>query len=134
MPRAAVYALVSFAGALAGAALLLGIGKAAGWLDSGTKTVVITTQAPPQEQTAVQPQPPPLPSSFNPETIYKKRSPGVVTIFSTFPTGAQGQGSGFVVSPKGYVLTNAHVITTAPDQPVERATRHLCRVLERRPG
>ena len=46
----------------------------------GTKTVVITTQAPPQEQTAVQPQPPPLPSSFNPETIYKKRSPGVVTI------------------------------------------------------
>ena len=123
MPRAAVYALVSFAGALAGAALLLGIGKAAGWLDSGTKTVVITTQAPPQEQTAVQPQPPPLPSSFNPETIYKKRSPGVVTIFSTFPTGAQGQGSGFVVSPKGYVLTNAHVITTAPDQPVERATR-----------
>ena len=84
----------------------------------------ITTQAPPQEQTAVQPQPPPLPSSFNPETIYKKRSPGVVTIFSTFPTGAQGQGSGFVVSPKGYVLTNAHVITTAPDQPVERATRN----------
>ncbi len=123
MPRAAVYALVSFAGALAGAALLLGVGKAAGWLDSSTKTVVITTQAPPQEQTAVQPQPPPLPSSFNAETIYKKRSPGVVTIFSTFPTGAQGQGSGFVVSPKGYVLTNAHVITTAPNQPVERATR-----------
>jgi len=123
VPRAAVYALVSFAGALAGAALLLGIGKAAGWLDSGTKTVVITTQGPSQEQTAVQPQPPPLPSSFNPETIYKQRSPGVVTIFSTFPTGAQGQGSGFVVSPKGYVLTNAHVITTAPDQPVERAAR-----------
>ena len=46
-----------------------------------------------------------------------------MTIFSTFPTGDQGQGSGFVVSREGYVLTNAHVITTAPDQPVERANR-----------
>ena len=122
MPRAAVYAALSFLGALAGAALLLGIGKATGWLDSSTKTVVITTQPPPEEQTAVQPQPPPLPASFHPAAIYKKRSPGVVTIFSTFPTGSQGQGSGFVVSPKGYVLTNAHVITTAPDQPIEPAS------------
>jgi S1-C subfamily serine protease len=122
VPRAAVYAALSFLGALAGAALLLGIGKATGWLDSSTKTVVITTQPPPEEQTAVQPQPPPLPASFHPAAIYKKRSPGVVTIFSTFPTGSQGQGSGFVVSTKGYVLTNAHVITTAPDQPIERAS------------
>ena len=118
-----MYAAVSLAGAVAGAALVLGIGKAAGWVGSGTKTVVVNTQAAPEVQTAVQPQPPPLPSSFDPEAIYAKRSAGVVTIFSTFPTGEQGQGSGFVVSSKGYVLTNAHVITTAPSQPVERATR-----------
>jgi S1-C subfamily serine protease len=118
-----VYALVSFAGAVAGAALVLGVGKAAGWLDSQTKTVVVNTQPAPEEQTAVQPQPPPLPSSFSPQAIYATRSAGVVTVFSTFPAGDQGQGSGFVVSRQGYILTNAHVITTAPDQPVERATR-----------
>jgi S1-C subfamily serine protease len=117
-----VYALISLASAVAGAALVLGIGKAAGWIDTEAKTVVINTQPAPDEQTAVQPQPPPLPTSFDPKTIYAKRSPGVVTVFSSFPTGEQGQGSGFVVSAKGYVLTNAHVITTAPGQPVEPAT------------
>jgi S1-C subfamily serine protease len=36
----------------------------------------------------------------------------VVTIIAAF--GSQGaQGSGFVVSPKGYILTSSHVITTA---------------------
>jgi S1-C subfamily serine protease len=123
MSRGAVVALISLASAIVGAALVLGIGKATGWIDSNTKTVVINTQSVPEEQTAAQPQPPPLPTSFDPRTIYAKRSPGVVTVFSSFPTGEQGQGSGFVVSRHGYVLTNAHVITTAPEQPVERATR-----------
>jgi len=118
-----VYAAVSFVAAVLGAAIALGVGAATGWLDSGTKTVVIDTGSSSEEQTAIQPQPPPLPASFDPQTIYAKRSPGVVTIFSTFPSGEQGQGSGFVVSRAGYILTNAHVITTAPDQPVERATR-----------
>ena len=123
MPRALLYAIASLAGAIAGAGLVLGIGKAAGWIDPSTKTVVVTTQPAAEEQTAVQPQPPPLPASFDPQAIYARRSPGVVTVFSTFPSGEQGQGSGFVVSRKGFILTNAHVITTAPDQPVERAAR-----------
>jgi 2-alkenal reductase len=123
VPRAVAYAVVSLVSAVAGAALVLGVGKATGWIDSSTKTVVVDTRPAPEEQTAVQPQPAPLPASFNPEAIYAKRSAGVVTIFSTFPTGEEGQGSGFVVSSQGYVLTNAHVITTAPEQPVERATR-----------
>jgi 2-alkenal reductase len=123
VPRPAAYAAVSLVSAVAGAALVLGIGKAAGWIDSSTRTVVVTQPSAPEEQTAIQPQPAPLPRSFNPQAIYAKRSAGVVTIFSTFPTGEEGQGSGFVVSREGYVLTNAHVITTAPEQPVERATR-----------
>ena len=118
-----MYALVSLLSAAAGAALVLGIGKAVGWIDSTRGRSSIDTRPPPEEQTAVQAQPPPLPASFDPQAIYAKRSPGVVTIFSTFPTGDQGQGSGFVVSREGYVLTNAHVITTAPEQPVERANR-----------
>jgi len=123
VPRIAAYALASAAGALAGAALALGVGKATGWIGGTDKTVVIRTQAAPEVQPAAQPQPPPLPTSFEPESIYAKRSPGVVTIFSSFPTGEQGQGSGFVVSRQGYVLTNAHVITTAPAQPVEKANK-----------
>lgn len=121
MPKAAVAALLCLTGAVAGAAIALGIGKGAGWL--GSTTTVVLQQRAPDVQPAVQPQPPPLPSSFNAQAIYARRSPGVVTIYSSFPTGEEGQGSGFVVSRQGYVLTNAHVITTAPEQPVQRASR-----------
>jgi S1-C subfamily serine protease len=37
----------------------------------------------------------------------------VYALFSTHPNGGASQGSGFVVSPQGYVLTNSHVITNA---------------------
>jgi 2-alkenal reductase len=58
-------------------------------------------------------------NGFDAEAIYARRSPGVVTIvavYGTDPATAQKSlGSGFVVSPKGYVVTNSHVITTAGD-------------------
>src|SRR2546426_7849952 len=58
-------------------------------------------------------------NGFDPAKIYRRRAAGVVTIISLFGNhattgqGAAAQGSGFVVSSKGYILTNSHVITTA---------------------
>jgi S1-C subfamily serine protease len=59
-------------------------------------------------------------SGFDPAEIYKRLSPGVVTVLSVFQgagnlldsDGEGGQGSGFVLDGKGYVATNAHVVTS----------------------
>jgi S1-C subfamily serine protease len=57
---------------------------------------------------------------FDPAQIYRRLSPGVVTILSLFEGGTSilddggegGQGSGFVLDGKGYIATNAHVVTS----------------------
>ena len=120
--RAPALAVATVAAAILGGAVALGIGKETGWLDQGTKTVVVKAQAS---------QPAALPAAATSNAVALCRArvstrsrfsrsgrPGVVTIFAYFgdPTAAattQAQGSGFVISPKGYILTNSHVITNA---------------------
>jgi 2-alkenal reductase len=72
---------------------------------------------------------PVLGNGFDPIAIYRSRSAGVVTIYSFFdnrPAGEHAaQGSGFVVSRRGEILTSAHVVTSGGDdnREPEGATR-----------
>jgi len=116
--RSAPFAAVAVACALLGGVAALALGKATGWLDGSTTTIFRSVPAPSGSTAApvaVGAAGKPLSGNgFDPQRIYASRSPGVVTIVADF--GEQGQqGSGFVVSPQGYILTSSHVITTAGD-------------------
>ena len=108
--RAALIALLC---AAAGAGAALGIGRASG-VFGGSTTVVVHASAPGSTATPAVTVAAPLvgSGSFVPARIFAERSPGVVTVF-TFTGGQGAQGSGFVVSGDGTILTNAHVITNA---------------------
>jgi S1-C subfamily serine protease len=119
--RLAVLVLVALAAAVLGGLAALGIAGATGWLD-GTETVIVERAAPTggdAPSTAVSAAKPLEGDPFDPAAIYRERSAGVVTIYALFDGHgdanalAQAQGSGFVTSNEGYILTNSHVITTA---------------------
>ena len=127
-------AAIAITAAVLGGAAALGVGKAAGWLGGDTKTVVQRTGSsisPVALPEAVTSKVAPLSGNgFQPARIFAQRSPGVVTIFAYFGDPASenteaSQGSGFVISPKGYVLTNSHVITNAGEGVPVRAAERL---------
>jgi S1-C subfamily serine protease len=117
--------LGALAAAVLGGAAALGIGVGAGWIGNGTKRIVVNAPSPATQQTAlpasVRSKAQPIPGTgFDPARIYADRAAGVVTIYAFFGDPASSstvaaQGSGFVISSKGYILTNSHVITNAGD-------------------
>jgi 2-alkenal reductase len=124
--RPALIAVVALVSAALGASGALVLGKSAGWIDDDAAVQTVVVPAEPGE-TGVVPTATPLAANrFDPAAIFARSSPGVVTIYSVFPGGARSQGSGFVVTPQGHVLTNSHVITTAGE--TESAVRGAQRV------
>jgi S1-C subfamily serine protease len=118
--RSSSVAALALVAAVVGGALVLVVGKAGGWLHGRTTTTVVVRQAAPSagESAPVVAARPLVGNGFQPAQIFARRSVGVVTIISYFdspssPAASAGQGSGFVVSPAGTILTSAHVITTA---------------------
>lgn len=115
---AAVVLLVAVAGGLVSVVAA----DRTGLLEGRTETVFITGSgaALPVEREIDTPNGAAKPlagNSFDPATVYRSRSGGVVTVYAYFddrpPTQHAAQGSGFVISREGYILTSAHVVTTA---------------------
>jgi S1-C subfamily serine protease len=111
--RASQTAALVLSTALLGGAVTLFGAREAGYLRGGS-TVVVREQAPSGDaDRPIVVAKPIAGNGFVPAQIFARRSAGVVTIISYFSGSSAAQGSGFVVSPSGTILTSAHVVTTA---------------------
>ena len=120
--RPSALAAIAIVAAAVGGLIAVVAADRTGLIDGGTETVFVSGSgaALPVEREIASPgraAKPLVGNTFDPATIYRSRSGGVVTIYAYFdeqPASEHAaQGSGFVVSREGYVLTSAHVVTTA---------------------
>jgi S1-C subfamily serine protease len=117
-------ALVALIAAVLGGVVAVVVADRAGLADGGsTDTVYVSGggAALPAERTVPETSARPLlGNGFDPVAIHRARSAGVVTVYAYFddrPADEHAaQGSGFVISKRGDVLTSAHVVTTAGDR------------------
>jgi 2-alkenal reductase len=118
--RVSPFALLLVGAAVLGAVGALGIARGTGWLGSTTNATYVVTERVEAAPAAAARTAAPLLDGFRPARIYAERSTGVVTVFAfpspaTHALGGASQGSGFVVSRRGVILTSSHVITNAGD-------------------
>ena len=122
MRRGSAIAVVALVAAVLGGGVSFVAAKATGLGQKSTSTVYIPTEPvraldPVGDEAVAASARPLLGNGFEPARIYAARSSGVVTVYAFFEEGDRhaAQGSGFVVSERGYIMTSAHVITDAGD-------------------